>query len=82
MAQMVKDPLLRTSRVRPCMVAEAAQACLVRLHRISSNRYADTAFTKREICTSLRIVFFASRSSQRNARAGCEFLLISTNDSD
>ena len=82
MAQMVKDPLLRTSRVRPCMVVEAAQACLVRLHHISSNGYADTAFTKREICTSLRIVFFASRSLQRNVRAGCEFPLISTNDSD
>ena len=45
MAQMVKDPLLRTSRVRPCTVVEAMQACLVRLHQISSNRYADTLVT-------------------------------------
>ena len=34
MAQMVKDPLLRTSRVRECMVVGAMQACLVRVHQL------------------------------------------------
>ena len=87
MALMVKDPLLRTSRVRKCMVLEATQACLVGVHQISLSRYTNNllwTFTKREICISLRIVFFASRLLQRNAKAGCEFLLITggTNNSD
>ena len=45
MVQMVKDPLLRTSRVRECMAVEAMQACLVRVLQISLSRYTDTFVT-------------------------------------
>ena len=49
----------------------------ISLHRCA---HAFCDLLKREICTSLRIVFFASKLLQRNARAGCESLLISINN--
>ena len=49
MAQMVKDLLLHTSRVRECMALEAMQAFLVRVRQMSLSRYAEVLYKERNM---------------------------------
>ena len=79
MAQMVKDPLLRTSRVRPCMVVEVVRACLVHLHHTSLNRYADTLL-QREKYVPRRGSYSLLRDCYKETRGlDVSFWLISIN---